>query len=198
MNLEAGKIYRDRQGNFWKMKQLDGMRSDYYFTDETNFRTWTSDGFYLKSRVPDGWDLVAEVPPKLGSISESIANINNTEGLIMPVLENVVPGIPVTPSMIANTNDAGELKQDTQATLDQRGKRYGTFLGNATLSQQLQTILIGEGLGYTDVQVEALTYISQKLARIVNGDPNYDDNWRDIAGYAELVVKELNGVGADT
>jgi hypothetical protein len=33
--------------------------------------------------------------------------------------------------------------------------------------------------------------ITHKISRILNGDPNYDDSWRDIAGYAMLVVKEL-------
>ena len=33
--------------------------------------------------------------------------------------------------------------------------------------------------------------IASKIARIVNGDPDYADNWHDIAGYARLVEKEL-------
>ena len=40
-------------------------------------------------------------------------------------------------------------------------------------------------------QVEALIMISHKLARIVNGDPHYDDSWRDVAGYAQLVANRL-------
>lgn len=40
--------------------------------------------------------------------------------------------------------------------------------------------------------------IAHKLARIMNGDPNYIDNWTDIAGYAQLVVDilEQREVGA--
>jgi hypothetical protein len=33
--------------------------------------------------------------------------------------------------------------------------------------------------------------ILHKLARIVNGDANYIDSWRDIVGYSQLVVDEL-------
>jgi hypothetical protein len=44
-------------------------------------------------------------------------------------------------------------------------------------------------------QKEALEMIAHKIGRILNGDPNYDDSWRDIAGYAELIVKQLNGKG---
>ena len=32
------------------------------------------------------------------------------------------------------------------------------------------------------------------MGRIVNGDPSYVDNWRDIAGYAQLVADELQGI----
>ena len=34
--------------------------------------------------------------------------------------------------------------------------------------------------------------IFHKLARIANGDPTYIDSWTDIAGYAQLVVDDLN------
>ena len=44
----------------------------------------------------------------------------------------------------------------------------------------------------TDDQVIALDMICNKMARIVNGDPNYIDNWHDICGYATLVEQELN------
>ena len=43
------------------------------------------------------------------------------------------------------------------------------------------------------VQQEALHMICSKLARIANGDPNHVDSWHDIAGYASLVVKDING-----
>lgn len=35
--------------------------------------------------------------------------------------------------------------------------------------------------------------IFHKIARILNGDPNYADSWVDIAGYAKLVADELEG-----
>lgn len=46
----------------------------------------------------------------------------------------------------------------------------------------------------TASQKEALDMIQHKIGRILNGDPTYDDNWKDIAGYATLVAEELNGV----
>lgn len=86
---------------------------------------------------------------------------------------------------------------DINTTLAERGTRYGTFKGHAKVTQALKRVM-AEALAerkktLTDSQWESLEMIAHKIARIVNGDPNYDDSWRDIAGYAQLVVDELNG-----
>ena len=39
--------------------------------------------------------------------------------------------------------------------------------------------------------VESIDMICHKLGRIANGDPFYDDSWRDIEGYARLVTNFL-------
>ena len=43
----------------------------------------------------------------------------------------------------------------------------------------------------TFAQAPALDMICVKLGRIVNGNPDYADNWVDIAGYAKLVSDRL-------
>ena len=90
--------------------------------------------------------------------------------------------------------------KDTFRILSDRGKRYGSFEGHAAISQALQKV-VAEGFAkrgdgktaqdMTDAQREALFMILHKVARFVNGDFNYDDSWRDIAGYATLVVNGL-------
>jgi hypothetical protein len=45
--------------------------------------------------------------------------------------------------------------------------------------------------GLAPDQQEALEMIQHKIARILNGDPDYFDNWHDIAGYATLVAMRL-------
>jgi hypothetical protein len=83
---------------------------------------------------------------------------------------------------------------DVAKTLEERGDRYGRFVDNAYTSAYLQTAL-QSGVTYKRLrgfQREALNIIFQKISRIVNGDPDYKDNWVDIAGYATLVAKELN------
>ena len=42
-------------------------------------------------------------------------------------------------------------------------------------------------------QAEALEMIVHKIARIINGDADYSDSWRDIAGYAMLISDRLEG-----
>lgn len=97
----------------------------------------------------------------------------------------------------STTNDAGEdTSLSVDETLEQRGDRYGKFEDGAELSQLLQqTIFMHKTQDYTPAMRESITMICHKLARIANGDPTYDDNWRDIAGYATLVVEILNGEG---
>jgi hypothetical protein len=40
-------------------------------------------------------------------------------------------------------------------------------------------------------QREALEMIGHKIARILVGDPGHVDSWLDVAGYAQLVVREM-------
>lgn len=43
------------------------------------------------------------------------------------------------------------------------------------------------------MQSESLDMIAHKIGRIIAGDPNVEDHWRDIAGYATLVADRLVG-----
>lgn len=78
-------------------------------------------------------------------------------------------------------------------TLEERGKRYGEFSHHALISQDLKMIIHRtDGWKRLGVdQAEALDMIMHKIARILNGDPNYMDSWHDIAGYATLVEQRL-------
>lgn len=91
------------------------------------------------------------------------------------------------------------MTHDINATLTERGSRYGTFRDHARASQALKALIrdyMGDEkwAGINCDQQEALEMICHKLARIVNGDPDYADSWHDIAGYAQLVADRLNGV----
>lgn len=77
--------------------------------------------------------------------------------------------------------------------LDGRANRYGTFIGHANISQYLKDAMrrLEKWDSLVDDQKEALEMIQHKIARILNGDPTYADNWIDIAGYATLVANRL-------
>ena len=84
-----------------------------------------------------------------------------------------------------------------QDLLAERGARYGKFKDHATISQALKHVVYGaaaeQSTKLANDQVEALDMICHKIARILNGDPNYVDSWIDIAGYAKLVADRLQG-----
>lgn len=84
---------------------------------------------------------------------------------------------------------------DINKILEERGKRYGVFADHAMVTQKLKDIINQYSrwhLGYTADQQEALDMIAHKIGRIICGDPNYSDSWRDIAGYATLVADRLD------
>lgn len=79
--------------------------------------------------------------------------------------------------------------------LTERGSKYGPFAGHAEITQALKGVvadaLTRRGKSLAPDQQEALDMVAHKIGRIVNGDPDYDDSWADIAGYAQLVVDRL-------
>lgn len=75
-----------------------------------------------------------------------------------------------------------------QQTLDERGARYGDFTDHAQICQDLKLVMT-ETAGWQKLsndKKQALEVIADKIARILNGDPNYKDNWHDIQGYAKI------------
>ena len=77
--------------------------------------------------------------------------------------------------------------------LEERGKRYGDFVTQSMISQELK-VVAARGVsfgGFRPYQAEGMSMILHKISRIVNGDPDYADSWRDIEGYAKLVADRL-------
>jgi len=105
---------------------------------------------------------------------------------------------------------------DIDAILNERGQRYGKFLQHAQIAQLLKNVMTGNfdvvekmlqlpgaaGLSQALAEkwaildsdmTESLEMQMHKVARILNGDPDYADSWDDIAGYAKLVGDRLKG-----
>jgi hypothetical protein len=82
---------------------------------------------------------------------------------------------------------------DIEKTLAERGARYGAFPAHAEIAQQLKDAMRPTP-GWNRLaadQKQALETIADKIARILNGDPDYLDNWHDIIGYTRLVEQRL-------
>ena len=77
-----------------------------------------------------------------------------------------------------------------------RYERHGDFGVLSGLSQSLEDTIREHVNGaaweaMSALQREALKMLVHKIARIVNGDPDYPDTWRDIAGYCTRVAEIL-------
>lgn len=92
---------------------------------------------------------------------------------------------------------------DISATLNQRATTHGDYYNTARVIQQLKAVKsqalnyrARKGLPYlTATQLESLDMILHKCGRILSGDPNEPDHWRDIEGYARLANKEEDNAG---
>jgi len=88
--------------------------------------------------------------------------------------------------------------------LAERGSNYGEFPNHADLSQTLKSTFDthvrthGKPELFTNTMNEAIEMIFHKLARIGNGSPVYIENWRDIIGYTQLVISDLETTDGTT
>lgn len=92
--------------------------------------------------------------------------------------------------------------KELASTLQERGSTYGDFAEIAELSRKFRGVcsdyLEGKGKTLPTVHAEALVMVFHKVSRALAGDPNYIDNWHDIAGYATLVENHIRGTYAET
>ena len=79
------------------------------------------------------------------------------------------------------------------AVIADRAGTHGDFRVTATFSQMLHDVMsdMPNWLTMDPLARQALIMIGVKLARIGSGNADAVDHWRDVAGYAQLVVDEL-------
>jgi hypothetical protein len=82
---------------------------------------------------------------------------------------------------------------EIEKTLAERGQNYGRFEDHARIARSLKTVMRHTRVWtkLAPFQQEALDMIVHKIARILNGNPDYVDSWVDIAGYSTLVADIL-------
>jgi hypothetical protein len=77
--------------------------------------------------------------------------------------------------------------------LNQRETTHGDYADNAHTAQMLKDC-IRRGKNYdrlSAMQKESLDLIATKMGRILAGNPNEPDHWRDLGNYAHLVEHRL-------
>lgn len=84
-------------------------------------------------------------------------------------------------------------ESNIDATLAERGSRYGEFTEHARITQAIKAAMVDSPNWHKlpPNMKEALEMNAHKIGRILNGDPFYKDSWVDIIGYTELVNREL-------
>ncbi len=85
-------------------------------------------------------------------------------------------------------------EESLKRTLENRGKKYGNFKEMCEAQAALKRAMRFHVTRFENLapyQQEALDMFAVKIGRILTGDPDYDDNWRDIAGYALKVLDSL-------
>ena len=78
--------------------------------------------------------------------------------------------------------------------LAEREHTHGNFSATALIAQRFKDVSKSTpnwNGNLTDVQRESLEAIFTKIARILSGDPNHPDHWRDVEGQAHLVTEQL-------
>ena len=80
---------------------------------------------------------------------------------------------------------------DTKELLAERGKTHGDYTVQANTAEDIRSLMMGKA-GWGALQSahrDALHMIAVKISRILSGNPDEPDHWRDIAGYATLAAE---------
>ena len=106
--------------------------------------------------------------------------------------------LPFVDSINDQYAEIEQVRQQTiEATLAERQAQYGCFEDVARTTGKIMEALSEVRVnGLNDLPYPhrmALYMIASKMARIVNGDFNSIDEWHDIAGYATLVERLIDG-----
>lgn len=75
-----------------------------------------------------------------------------------------------------------------EALTNERKNHHGDWFKQSECANELKDRMRGQRNWHAlkPYQAEALDMIATKISRILEGDPNHEDHWDDIAGYAFL------------
>ena len=83
------------------------------------------------------------------------------------------------------------MTEDRDPLFQKREKTHGSFAVNAAISQRIKDVYhrYGKYPIENPIYCEALDMIALKLSRILSGQANFKDHWRDLSGYALLAME---------
>jgi len=92
-------------------------------------------------------------------------------------------------------SDDGQPVGGISALLAERQRTHGDFFTTSLIEQGIiEMMRLGAGQRWIDLPPtvrSALIHIATKMARIVSGDEQEPEHWKDIQGYAELVCRRI-------
>lgn len=155
----------------------------------------TLDNYIKHVQSQAGYTLVESQKTRL----EVVYRQGYTEDMIRVANEIINAGLPAKESIgqrgaFDDLNKQAQ-KQTSEELVDSRKALYGTFCGRAELTADLMERL-QQHPKWPSIPAWgkwALIMLVEKIGRIVEGDPKYDDNWKDISGYAELARRNATG-----
>jgi hypothetical protein len=82
---------------------------------------------------------------------------------------------------------------DTNQILNERGKTHGDYSDHSRITQAMKRTMYAQANWrlLSDDMRETLEMVAHKIGRVLAGNPNHQDHWDDIAGYAKLVANRL-------
>lgn len=100
-----------------------------------------------------------------------------------------------------NADEISKQVNNVGVLLEERGKIYGDIRDNMVCAAELQRVVniymqpYHGSMSLRDMSgvLGCINMILHKVSRAVTGDIHYEDNWKDIGGYAELARKIVTG-----
>lgn len=82
---------------------------------------------------------------------------------------------------------------NTNQLLSERGNTHGRFCDNAALTDKVMQVFQASPKWEEAPAVVrvAIFMIVHKISRALSGSVLFDDHWRDVIGYAELVLNSI-------
>jgi len=128
------------------------------------------------------------------SETQRLSTIYTRPAANLDELEAVMREAPLNSAIEVEPVLMKEIIKHRHPLLAERQHTHGDFQATAMIAQRFKDISKSTpnwNVNLTDVQREALEAIFVKIARILSGDPNHPDHWRDVEGSAHLVSETL-------